>query len=101
MLTDPDEHRARLLSLIPRDARLEDPRSDALIAEGGPAWELWERLAGTNQYPGKPDGSGPVVALRATEGRPLLPGSAGRGPAGGQRGLLRSVGPSPQHGGDR
>ncbi|MEU2436243.1 DUF6308 family protein [Streptomyces rubradiris] len=62
LLTDPDGHWARLLSLIPRDARLEDPRSDALIAEGGPAWELWERLDGTKQHPGKPDGSGPVVA---------------------------------------
>ncbi len=62
LLTDPDEHWASLLSLIPRDARLEDPRSDALIVEGGPAWELWERLAGTKQYPGKPDGNGPVVA---------------------------------------
>ncbi|NEC29314.1 hypothetical protein G3I20_22705 [Streptomyces sp. SID8111] len=62
LLTDPDGHWARLLSLIPRDARLEDPRSDALIVEGGPAWELWERLAGTKQRLGKPDGSGPVVA---------------------------------------
>lgn len=62
LLTDPDGHWARLLSLIPRDARLEDPRSDALIVEGGPAWELWGRLAGTKQHPGKPNGSGPVVA---------------------------------------
>lgn len=62
LLTDPDGHWARLLSLIPRDARLEDSGSDALIAEGGPAWELWERLVGSKQYPGKPDGSGPVVA---------------------------------------
>nr|WP_244176921.1 DUF6308 family protein [Streptomyces albus] len=61
LLTDPDGHWARLLSLIPRDARLEDPGSDALIAEGGPAWELWERLAGKG-YPNKPDGSGPVIA---------------------------------------
>ncbi|WP_030348556.1 DUF6308 family protein [Streptomyces sp. NRRL S-1022] len=62
LLTDPDGHWNRLLSLIPRDARLEDLRSDALIARGGPAWELWERLAGNKQYAGKPDGSGPVVA---------------------------------------
>lgn len=62
LLTDPDGHWARLLSRIPRDARLEDPGSDALIGEGGPAWELWERLAGSKQHPGKPDGSGPVVA---------------------------------------
>ncbi|MFG2260262.1 DUF6308 family protein [Streptomyces mirabilis] len=62
LLTDPDGHWARLLSLIPRDARLENPGSDALMEEGGPAWELWERLAGTKHYPGKPDGSGPVVA---------------------------------------
>ncbi|MFF0290980.1 DUF6308 family protein [Streptomyces sp. NPDC005262] len=62
LLTDPDGHWARLLSLIPRDARLENPGSDALIAEGGAAWELWERLAGSEQHPSKPDGSGPVVA---------------------------------------
>ncbi|OIK01070.1 hypothetical protein BIV25_05910 [Streptomyces sp. MUSC 14] len=61
LLTDPDGHWARLLSLIPRDARLEDAGSDALIAEGGPAWELWERLA-DNKHPNKPDGSGPVIA---------------------------------------
>ncbi|WP_307841675.1 DUF6308 family protein [Streptomyces endocoffeicus] len=62
LLTDPDGNWARLLSLIPRDARLENPGSDALIEEGGPAWELWERLVGTKRYPSKPDGSGPVVA---------------------------------------
>lgn len=62
MLTDANGHWARLLSCIPRDARLEDPASDALISEGGPAWELWERLAGSKQHPVKPDGCGPVVA---------------------------------------
>ncbi|MEU3297677.1 DUF6308 family protein [Streptomyces longwoodensis] len=62
LLTDPDGHWARLLSLIPRDARLENPGSDVLMEEGGPAWELWERLAGSKAYLGKPDGSGPVVA---------------------------------------
>ncbi|MFC9640011.1 DUF6308 family protein [Streptomyces mirabilis] len=62
LLTDPDGHWAHLLSLVPRDSRLENPGSDALIAEGGPAWELWERLAGSMQHPSKPDGSGPVVA---------------------------------------
>jgi hypothetical protein len=62
LLTDPDGHWARLLSLIPRDARLENPGSDGLMEEGGPAWELWERLADSKQYPSKPDGSGPVVA---------------------------------------
>lgn len=60
LLTDPDGHWARLLSLIPRDARLEDAGSNALIAEGGPGWELWERLAG-NEHSNKPDGSGPVI----------------------------------------
>ncbi|WGD39821.1 DUF6308 family protein [Streptomyces cathayae] len=62
LLSDPDGHWARLLSLIPRDARLENPVSDVLVEEGGPAWELWERLASSKQYPGKPDGSGPAIA---------------------------------------
>ncbi|WP_306191303.1 DUF6308 family protein [Streptomyces sp. MK5] len=62
LLTDRDEHFSRLLKRIPRDARLEDPASDELIAPGGPAWELWERLADGNKYPDKPDGSGPVIA---------------------------------------
>lgn len=62
LLTDPEGHWARLLSLIPRGARLESPDSDALLKEGGPAWELWERLADGKRHPGKPDGSGPVVA---------------------------------------
>ncbi|MCX4740724.1 DUF6308 family protein [Streptomyces antibioticus] len=61
LLSDPDGHWSRLLSLIPRDARLEDPASDALTAKGGPAWELWERLADVRR-PEKPDGSGPVIA---------------------------------------
>ncbi|WP_234441578.1 DUF6308 family protein [Streptomyces sp. WM6386] len=61
LLTDPHGHWTRLLSLIPRDARLESPESDALMKEGGAAWELWERLA-TKEYVGKPDGSGPVIA---------------------------------------
>ncbi|MEU6243892.1 DUF6308 family protein [Streptomyces sp. NPDC047024] len=63
LLTDPDGHWTRLLSLIPRDARLEDPASDPLMARDGPAWELWERLADrTTKYQEKPDGSGPVIA---------------------------------------
>ncbi|MFE8014060.1 DUF6308 family protein [Streptomyces antibioticus] len=62
LLSDPDGHWSRLLSLIPRDARLEDPASDALTARGGPAWELWERLADDGLYSDKPDGSGPVIA---------------------------------------
>ncbi|WP_051942791.1 DUF6308 family protein [Streptacidiphilus rugosus] len=44
LLADPGGHWNRLLSAIPRDARLEDPGSDPLVAKGGPAWELWERL---------------------------------------------------------
>lgn len=35
LLTDPDGHWARLLSAIPRSARLEDPDSAPLVAEGG------------------------------------------------------------------
>lgn len=62
LLTDPGEHWGRLLSLIPCDARLEDPQSDALMEEGGPVRELWTRLADKQRYPGKPAGSGPVVA---------------------------------------
>lgn len=54
LLTDPDGLWARLLSLIPRDARLENCGSDVLMEEGGPVWELWERLAGTKHYPGNP-----------------------------------------------
>ncbi|MFJ9443435.1 DUF6308 family protein [Kitasatospora sp. NPDC101235] len=63
LLTDPDGHWQRLLSAIPRDARLEDPACAPLVAPGGPATELWERLANPRgTYPGKPDGVGPVVA---------------------------------------
>ncbi|MFE7526927.1 DUF6308 family protein [Kitasatospora sp. NPDC057542] len=63
LLTDPDGHWRRLLSAIPRDARLEDPACAPLVAPGGPATELWERLANPRgTYPGKPDGVGPVVA---------------------------------------
>ncbi|MGW5463740.1 DUF6308 family protein [Streptomyces sp. NPDC003996] len=62
LLSDPHGHWTRLLSQIPTDARLEDPASDTLIAKGGPAWELWERLADSKKYPNKPDGSGPVIA---------------------------------------
>ncbi|PZH15653.1 hypothetical protein C1I97_07865 [Streptomyces sp. NTH33] len=62
LLMDRDGHWSSLLSQIPRDARLEDPASDKLIAPGGPAWELWERLANGDKYPNKPDGSGPVIA---------------------------------------
>ncbi|MEU6572592.1 DUF6308 family protein [Streptomyces sp. NPDC046805] len=63
LLSDPDGQWARLLSLIPHVARLEDPASDSLMAKDGPAWELWERLADrTTKYQRKPDGSGPVIA---------------------------------------
>ncbi|WP_316525760.1 DUF6308 family protein [Kitasatospora brasiliensis] len=63
LLTDPDGHWHRLLSAIPRDARLEDPACAPLIAPDGPATELWERLVNPRgAYPGKPDGVGAVVA---------------------------------------
>ncbi|MGW4194602.1 DUF6308 family protein [Streptomyces sp. NPDC005004] len=63
LLTDCEGHWTRLLSLIPRDARLEDPASERLMARDGPAWELWERLSHrTEKYAKKPDGSGPVIA---------------------------------------
>lgn len=62
LLTDPDGHWARLLSALPRDARLEDPDNAPLVAEDGPAWQLWERLCDVKKYPNKPDGVGAVVA---------------------------------------
>ncbi|MFE4973820.1 DUF6308 family protein [Kitasatospora sp. NPDC056651] len=63
LLTDPAGHWHRLLSAIPRDARLEDPACAPLIAPGGPASELWDRLVNPRgTHPGKPDGAGPVVA---------------------------------------
>ncbi|MFJ8622591.1 DUF6308 family protein [Kitasatospora sp. NPDC093550] len=63
LLTDPGRHWHRLLSALPRDARLEDPAADALVAPGGPAQELWERLAAPGPgHPAKPDGVGPVIA---------------------------------------
>ncbi|MEU6809774.1 DUF6308 family protein [Streptomyces sp. NPDC046831] len=62
LLADCDGHFSRLLTQIPRDAHLENPASDELVTPGGPAWELWERLADGDKYPNKPDGSGPVIA---------------------------------------
>ncbi|MFE4518667.1 DUF6308 family protein [Kitasatospora sp. NPDC056783] len=63
LLTDPRGHWHRLLSAIPRDARLEDPAHAPLIAPDGPAWELWDRLANPRgTHPGKPDGVGATVA---------------------------------------
>ncbi|OIJ67828.1 DUF6308 family protein [Streptomyces mangrovisoli] len=62
LLADPDRRWTRLLSQIPRDARLEDPLNDPLVAKGGPAWELWEHLAVAADHDRKPDGSGPVIA---------------------------------------
>jgi hypothetical protein len=35
---------SRLLAQIPLDVTLADTGADKLIAEGGPAWELWELL---------------------------------------------------------
>ncbi|WP_030809367.1 DUF6308 family protein [Streptomyces sp. NRRL F-2799] len=65
LLTDADGQWTRLLSLIPRDARLENPAADPLMTKGGPAWELWERLIDrTEKYQEKPDGSGPVIASK-------------------------------------
>jgi hypothetical protein len=66
VLRDDDLHvqgREVVIQARQRDARLENSGSDAFMEEGGPAWELWERLASSSkQYPSKPDGSGPVVA---------------------------------------
>ncbi|KPH97540.1 hypothetical protein OV450_5833 [Actinobacteria bacterium OV450] len=76
LMTDPEGHWHRLLSAIPRDARLEDPASDPLVAEGGPAWELWERLVDRDKtYPSSPDGVRSVVAgkLMARKRPHLIP----------------------------
>ncbi|MFD3586890.1 DUF6308 family protein [Streptomyces sp. NPDC058683] len=32
------------------------------MEKGRPAWEMWERLAGSKQHPSRPDGSGRVAA---------------------------------------
>lgn len=76
LLTDPEGHWKELLSAIPLDARLEESASDRLIAQGGPAWELWERLANpTGTYPMNPDGIGSVIAgkLMARKRPHLIP----------------------------
>ncbi|MCP3759364.1 DUF6308 family protein [Streptomyces sp. TBY4] len=76
LLTDPEGHWHRLLSAIPREARLEDPASDPLVAQGGPAWELWERLVNPDgTHPSSPDGVRSVVAgkLMARKRPHLIP----------------------------
>jgi hypothetical protein len=76
LLGDPEGHWQRVLSAIPRDARLEDSASDRLIAQGGPTWELWKRLVNpTGRYPTSPDGVGSVIAgkLMARKRQHLIP----------------------------
>jgi Family of unknown function (DUF6308) len=40
-----------LLTQIPLGIALQDPRAEALIAEDGPAWELWRRSATSSRAP--------------------------------------------------
>jgi hypothetical protein len=58
----PPRYAARLFDAGASDDRLWEVAADGLVGEGGPAWELWECLAGSKQHPSKPDGIGPVGA---------------------------------------
>lgn len=50
-----------LLARIPRGVALQDPEAEALIAEDGPAWELWQLLHDIRPRPGD-DQLGSVAA---------------------------------------
>lgn len=50
-----------LLGQIPRDIALHDPRAAAHIAEGGPAWRLWEAICDIEPRP-QSNRIGPVAA---------------------------------------
>ena len=64
-----------LLAQIPVDVKLADEGADDLIAEGGPAWELWELLRGIKPRPQDKKHLGPVAAgkLLARKRPHLLP----------------------------
>jgi hypothetical protein len=51
-----------LLSQIPLDVTLADDEAERLIAQGGPAWELWELLHGIKPRPQDRNRLGPVAA---------------------------------------
>jgi len=50
-----------LLARISLGVALQDPGAEALIARGGPAWELWQLLHDIRPWPGD-DQLGPVAA---------------------------------------
>jgi Family of unknown function (DUF6308) len=64
-----------LLARIPLGVTLTDDEADHLIAEGGPAWELWELLRGIKPRPQDKKHLGPVAAgkLLARKRPQLLP----------------------------
>jgi hypothetical protein len=63
-----------LLSQIPDDVALQDPRAAAHIAKGGPAWRLWEAICDIEPRPGD-DNIGPITAgkLLARKRPDLIP----------------------------
>jgi hypothetical protein len=63
-----------LLSQIPHDVALQDPRAAAHIASGGPAWRLWDAICDIKPRP-ESNRIGPVAAgkLLARKRPRLLP----------------------------
>jgi hypothetical protein len=63
-----------LLTQIPPGIALQDPRAEALIAEGGPAWKLWDMICDIEPRP-ESHRIGPVAAgkLLARKRPHLLP----------------------------
>jgi Family of unknown function (DUF6308) len=63
-----------LLSQIPRDIALQDPRAAAHIAKGGPAWRLWDAICDIEPRP-ESNRIGPVTVgkLLARKRPRLLP----------------------------
>ena len=57
-----------LLAKIPPGIALQDPGAEALIAEGGPAWKLWDMICGIEPRPENhrvgPVGAGKVLARK-------------------------------------
>lgn len=64
-----------VLAEIPVDVNLSDDRADDLIAQGGPAWELWKLLRGIKLRPQDEKRLGPVAAgqLLARKRPQLIP----------------------------
>ncbi|MGO9779353.1 MAG: DUF6308 family protein [Streptosporangiaceae bacterium] len=63
-----------LLTQIPPGVALQDPQAEALIAEGGPAWRLWDMICDIEPHPDN-HRIGPVAAgkLLARKRPHLLP----------------------------